>query len=78
MSDQAQTVGAAEFKTNCLALLDQVEQDRVPLVITKHGRPVARVIPYVAEGGNAFGVLAGTVTAMDDLVAPIGDEWDAA
>ena len=36
---------ASVFMARCLALLDQVELDRVPLVITKHGRPVARLVP---------------------------------
>jgi prevent-host-death family protein len=71
------SVGATEFKAHCLALLDQVAQDRVPIIVTKHGRPVARVIPYVEDGGRAFGLLAGTVQAGDDLVAPIGEDWEA-
>jgi prevent-host-death family protein len=39
------TIMASRFKAECLALLDQVERTRVPLVVTKHGRPVARVVP---------------------------------
>jgi prevent-host-death family protein len=71
------SVGATEFKTHCLALIDQVAQHRVPLIVTKHGRPVARLVPYEAETGRAFGVLAGTVRASDDLTAPTGEDWDA-
>lgn len=44
---QEKTVMASTFKARCLALLDQVELDRVPLVITKRGRPIARVVPMV-------------------------------
>lgn len=73
----AASVGATEFKAHCLALLDQVAQDRTPLVVTKHGRPVAKLIPYEEEVGHAFGLLAGTVSAQDDLVAPTGEAWDA-
>ena len=39
------TIMASTFKARCLALLDQVELDRVPLVITKHGKPIARLVP---------------------------------
>ena len=42
---QEKTVMAGIFKARCLALLDQVGIDRVPLVITKRGRPIARVVP---------------------------------
>jgi prevent-host-death family protein len=42
---QEKTVMASTFKARCLALLDQVEIDRVPLVITKRGRAIARVVP---------------------------------
>jgi prevent-host-death family protein len=73
-----QTVGATEFKAHCLALLDQVAQDRVALVVTKHGRPVAKLVPYEEEApGQAFGILAGTVKAADDLTAPTGEAWKA-
>ena len=42
-----QTIGAAKFKEQCLALLDQLDADG--LIITKHGKPVARVIPANGE-----------------------------
>ena len=40
-------IGAAKFKEQCLALLDQLDADG--LIVTKHGKPVARVIPYAAR-----------------------------
>ena len=42
---QEKSVMASTFKARCLALLDQVEIDRIPLVITKRGRAIARVVP---------------------------------
>lgn len=77
MTDAADVIGATEFKAQCLALLDQVARQRVPLVVTKHGRPVAMVVPYEEAAPPAFGILAGTVQASDDLVAPTGERWDA-
>ena len=38
------TIGTAEFKEQCLALLDQVDADG--LIVNRHGKPVARVVPY--------------------------------
>jgi prevent-host-death family protein len=71
-------VSAAEFKTHCLQLMDRVQQERTEVVVTRYGRPVARLVPYEAEEAvSPFGVLRGTVTFHGDLVAPTGEAWDA-
>ena len=49
-------IGAAKFKEQCLALLDQLDAEG--LVITKRGKPVARVLPYESQGGDLIGRLA--------------------
>ena len=48
-------IGAAKFKEQCLALLDQLDANG--LVVTKHGKPVARVIPYDTQGADLIGSL---------------------
>ena len=48
-------IGAAKFKEQCLALLDQVGADG--LLVTKHGKPVARVIPFDTQGVDLIGSL---------------------
>jgi antitoxin (DNA-binding transcriptional repressor) of toxin-antitoxin stability system len=45
-----QTIAAGRFKDLCLKLLDQVAAARAPIVITKRGKPVAQLVPYVAPG----------------------------
>jgi prevent-host-death family protein len=69
-------IGAGEFKAGCLKLLDDVALSRRSLVITKHGKPVARVVPMPADV-PLFGALAGTVLRDNDLLAPLDLEWDA-
>jgi prevent-host-death family protein len=64
------TIGAAEFKARCLHLLDVVAERHEEVIITKRGRPVAKLVPL-------FGALAGSVTWQDDLVSPTGTAWDA-
>lgn len=69
-------VTATTFKARCLALLDDVADSGAELIITKRGKPVARVSP-VEEGAS----LAGSVQVLvdeDELLAPVGDPWDAA
>ena len=72
------TVSAAEFKTHCLQLMDRVQQERSEVVVTKYGRPVAKLVPYEsAEAASPIGFLRGTVTVLGDIVGPTGEVWDA-
>ena len=71
------TIGAGEFKAKCLQLLDEVAAHREPLVITKRGKPVARLVPMPPDA-QLFGALAGSVLDEGDIVAPVDAEWDAA
>lgn len=71
-------VSAADFKTHCLQLMDRVQQERAEVVVTRYGRPVARLVPYeAAETVSPFGVLRGTVTYHGDVVEPTGEAWEA-
>ncbi len=65
-------VNATAFKAHCLEMLDAVRDTRVPLVVTKHGKPVARLVPIDAEVTTVFGALRHYLGAIDDaaLIAP--------
>ncbi len=67
-------IGAAKFKEQCLALLDQLDAEG--LVVTKHGKPVARLIPYRSEDGELIGSLRHKIKVRGDLFST-GLEWDA-
>jgi prevent-host-death family protein len=70
-------IGAGEFKAKCLQLLDAIAETRGTLVITKHGKPVAKLVPIEPEQ-PLFGALKGSVVGEMDIVSPISTEWDAA
>lgn len=70
-------IGAGEFKAKCLQLLDDVAAQRGTLIITKHGKPVAKLVPVEPEQ-NLFGTLRGSVVSETDIISPVGIEWDAA
>jgi prevent-host-death family protein len=70
------SIGAGEFKAECLSLLDTVARTRRPLIITKRGKPVAQLMP-MPQAPTLFGALAGSVLSQDDLVAGTGETWDA-
>jgi prevent-host-death family protein len=73
MIKSLKTIPAGEFKARCLALLDEVAQTGKPLVVTKRGKAVARLVPVEAPPG-----LLHSVKKEKDLVSPIGEAWDAA
>ena len=68
------SIPAGEFKSRCLALLDEVHDSGQELVVTKRGRPVARVVPVVESAPRP---LAGSIVREGDLVSPIDEGWDA-
>jgi len=67
-------IGAAQFKEKCLALLDQVGPDGI--VITKHGKPVAKLIPVETECAALIGALKGKLKIRGDIFTT-GLRWDA-
>ena len=70
----AKRIGAAKFKEQCLALLDSVGPEGI--VITKHGKPVARLLPVDTESGELIGALQSKITVKGDLLST-DVEWDA-
>ena len=70
-------ISAAQFKAECLKLMDEVEKTRQPIIITKHGRPVAQLAPLPADTGSLFGYMKGTVRISGDVMAPLDVEWSA-
>lgn len=67
-------IGAAKFKEQCLALLDEVDPEGI--VITKHGKPVAKLIPLAADSASLIGALAGKLEIRGDILST-GIGWDA-
>lgn len=68
---------AGLFKARCLELMDRVNTDGGEIVITKYGRPVARLVPVGGRATTGFGALHGTVTWYGDLVSPVDRSWKA-
>lgn len=71
------TIKASEFKAKCLRLMDEVASSGESLVVTKNGRPVACLVPYRDRPDSLWGLHDETVEICGDLVAPVGEVWDA-
>ncbi len=68
------TMAAAKFKEQCLAVLDSVDAEGI--IITKHGKPVAKLVPIEAESGAMIGKLRGRIRIKGDITST-GLSWDA-
>jgi prevent-host-death family protein len=67
-------IGAAKFKEQCLSILDEVDDEGI--VITKRGKPVAKLIPINAESGDLIGALEGKLRIKGDILST-GVRWHA-
>ena len=73
------TMGAGEFKARCLRVMEDVKKYRTPVVITKKGRPVAKLVPPDTPTSDVFGCMAGTARIVGDVEASVlpSETWDA-
>lgn len=74
------TMTVTEFKAHALEEIKNVAETKEPLTLTKHGRPVAEVIPFRnTKGPSIPGSLAGMLEYEEDIVSPLGsDMWKSA
>ena len=70
-------MAAGAFKVHCLAVMDEVQSKREAVLITKRGKPVAKLVPVEREADDIFGFLSGKGKITGDIVSPIlsPEEW---
>ena len=71
------TMKASEFKAKCLKLMDEVAESGEEIIITKNGKPVARVALYRERTRSLFGIDKTRIQILGDIVAPMPAEWFA-
>jgi prevent-host-death family protein len=71
------TMAAGAFKVHCLKVMDEVQSKRRAVLITKRGKPVAKLVPVEKEKDDIFGFLKGKGKITGDIVSPIlsPEEW---
>lgn len=74
MNTSRRTIAAGRFKAECLGILDQVAKTGEVVIVTKRGRPVAKLVPVEQADTPS---LLNSVTFYGDIVEPIGDTWEA-
>jgi prevent-host-death family protein len=70
-------MAAGEFKVHCLAVMDEVQAKREAVIITKRGKPVAKLAPLEQERDDIFGFFEGKIEIKGDIVSPAfsSEEW---
>ena len=71
------TIKASEFKARCLKLMDEVAESGEEIVITKNGRPTARLVAYREKPRTLFGIDRGKLEILGDIISPMDVEWEA-
>jgi prevent-host-death family protein len=71
-------IKAAEFKARCLQLMNDVQKNHEEIVITKHGKPIAKLVPVETKPERElFGYLKDITFIKGDIISPIDEKWDA-
>ena len=74
---QSRTMKASEFKAKCLRLMDEVNENGGEIVITKNGKPVAKLTAYRERPKTLFGTGRERMKILGDIVSPIDVKWEA-
>ena len=73
-------VDISEFRAKCLAILEEVRKTGQPIRVTRHGKPLAEVVPFspVPNRANWIGSMKGKMEIIGDIVSPANDEdeWE--
>ena len=77
MKQETKTFGAGKFKAQCLKLIDEVNQTKEAITITKHGKPMARLVPIEERDYSLYGCMEGTIEVKGDIVEGTGEIWEA-
>ncbi len=76
LTTREREIAAGEFKAKCLGLLDEVQTSGQEIVVTKYGKPVAKVVPVDEdkEGLERFNKAREIIKIKGDIVSPLGKE----
>jgi prevent-host-death family protein len=71
-------IPAGVFKAQCLAIMDRVLHSGEPVVITKHGKPVVKLVPAEKQVDDIFDYMAGKAKVVGDIVGPVTppEDWE--
>ena len=70
---------AGQFKAQCQAVMDEIQRTGEPILITKHGKPIAKLVPVPGALDEIFGYMASKVKIVGDFARPITplEDWES-
>jgi prevent-host-death family protein len=77
MKTLIQSIPAGEFKSKCLKLMEQVNAKHISFTITKHGKPIAKLIPFEKKPKSIIGAMKGTVIIVGNIIDSTHEKWEA-
>ena len=77
MKHPTYSIQAGNFKAKCFQIMDEVKEKHITIIITKHGKPVAKISPVDNTPIDFFGCMKDTVTIKKDIISPIDVKWGA-
>ena len=77
VAGNSRTMEASEFEAQCMKLMDEVAEDGGEVVITKNGKPVAKLTAHRERPETLFGIDKGRLKILGDIISPIDVEWEA-
>jgi prevent-host-death family protein len=70
-------ISATEFKAQCLSVMDKVANTGQPVIVTKHGKPVVKVVPAEKQIDERFGSMKGKFKIVGDIINTVPlDDWN--
>jgi prevent-host-death family protein len=70
-------VAISQFKARCLEMIEKLQADQQPIIITKRDKPIAKVVPFDSKKTSLFGMLKNKAEIKGDIIAMIDEKWDA-
>lgn len=72
-----QILKASDFKARCLKLMDEVQKTGDEIVITKHGKPISKLVPYRLKASTLAGLHKDKIASLDEDIFSSGERWEA-
>ncbi|OJW67861.1 MAG: antitoxin [Candidatus Amoebophilus sp. 36-38] len=70
-------IAISQFKAHCLEIIEKLQTDHQPIIITKRDKPIAKVVPFDNQKASLFGLLKHKAEIKGDIIAPIDEKWNA-
>jgi prevent-host-death family protein len=76
MNAMSTKIAISQFKAHCLGIIEKLQANKQPIIITKRDKPIAKVVPLDTTKAPLFGMLKSKAEIKADILEPIAEKWD--